>query len=231
MSLESNSFFCSEQWHLQYPTAAIGVLALDHVANPAEHAALAQRKTELEEKLRDRFAGYDRAALRSEPVLAAYHAYYKRFKKSYHVQLQLESILFKGKSLPHVAALVEAMFMAELNNRLLTAGHDLDVVTGRVGVYVAQGGEQYTGIGAQKLELKAGDMYIADQKGVLSSVLYGPDRRTRITPETSSALFTVYAPPGIPESAMRQHLQEIADLARMIAPEAKTTDMAVHVAG
>ena len=70
----------------------------------------------------------DRPALLSHPVLQAYDAYYRQFKKTYHVQLQLESILFKGKSIPSVAALVEAMFMAEMNDLLLTAGHDLDAL-------------------------------------------------------------------------------------------------------
>ena len=54
-----------------------------------------------------------------------YINYYKRFKKTYHVLLQLESIN-KNKSIPRVDAPVQAMFMAELNSFLLTAGHDLN---------------------------------------------------------------------------------------------------------
>ena len=45
----------------------------------------------------------------------------KHLKKTYHVQHQLESVVLKGKSLPNVAALVAAMFMAERDDLLLTA--------------------------------------------------------------------------------------------------------------
>ena len=62
----------------------------------------------------------------AEVTSGAYRDYYKRFDKTYHVQLQLESLLFKGKSIPSVAGLVDAMFMAEMKDWLLTAGHDLD---------------------------------------------------------------------------------------------------------
>lgn len=46
-------------------------------------------------------------------------------KKTYHVALQFESVVFKGKALlNNVAALDESMIMAELDDLLLTAGHD-----------------------------------------------------------------------------------------------------------
>lgn len=116
-------FTISDSWKRTYPGAFVGVLALRGVVNPDNHPELDARKEEIEAELRERFAGYDRPALRAEPVLQAYHTYYKRFKKSYHVQGQLESILWKGKSIPRVAALVEAMFMAELQDQLLTSDH------------------------------------------------------------------------------------------------------------
>src|SRR4030067_2508223 len=116
----------SDSWKQAYPGAVVGILSLGGVANPEQHASLAQRKAALEGALRLRFAGYDRAGLRDIPVLQAYHAYYKRFEKTYHVQLQLESVVFKGKPIPRVAAPVGCVFMAELKNRLLTAGHEAD---------------------------------------------------------------------------------------------------------
>ncbi len=107
-------FQVSDIWKATYPNAHAGVLVMREIINPPHHAELEKRKAALEEELRLRFAGQDRAALLSHPILQAYDAYYRQFKKTYHVQLQLESILFKGKSIPSVAALVEAMFMAEV---------------------------------------------------------------------------------------------------------------------
>ena len=213
-------FTASETWKTTYPGAALGVLAMDGVANPKQHAGLEQKKTALEEQLRARYAGYDRAALRALPELQAYHEFYKRFKKTYHVQLQLESVVLKGKSIPRVAALVEAMFMAELQDLLLTAGHDLDVVQLPAGVDVADGSERYVRINGQEQQTKAGDMMIADAQGILSTVLYGPDQRTQIAPKTTRVLFTAYAPPGIGNEKVRTHLQNIRDNVLVVAPQA-----------
>jgi DNA/RNA-binding domain of Phe-tRNA-synthetase-like protein len=221
-------FTVSKAWRVAYPGAAVGVLAMGNVANPQQHPALEQRKAELETRLRAQYAGYDRAALRDLPPLQAYHTFYKQFKKTYHVQLQLESVVSKGKSIPRVAALVEAMFMAELQDLLLTAGHDLDIVQSPVGIYVADGSERYFRINGQEQRLKADDMYIADREGVLSSVIYGPDRRTQINPKTRRVLFTAYAPPGIGHSAVHDHLQNIQDNVQVVAPKAQVELLKVY---
>jgi DNA/RNA-binding domain of Phe-tRNA-synthetase-like protein len=221
-------FIVSDAWKTAYPGAAVGVLAVRNVINPERHPALEKRKEELENQLRARFAGYDRAALKALPTIQAYDAYYKRFKKTYHVQLQLESVILKDKSIPQVAALVEAMFMAELQNLLLTAGHDLEAVQMPVKLDVAEGTERYIQLNGQEQELKPGDMMIADAQGIISSVIYGPDRRTRITSETRQVLFTVYAPPGIGEQAVYDHLRDIQANILLVAPEADVVLLEVY---
>ena len=221
-------FSVSEAWKTRCPGAAAGVLAMGNVANPKSHAAMDQAKEELEGQIRASFASKEE--LRAQDRLQTYRAYYKRFKKTYHVQLQLESIAFKGKSIPRVAALVEVMFTAELKNLLLTAGHDLDIVEPPVKLDVAQGSERYTRINGQEQQLKAGDMFISDTQGVLSAVIYGPDQRTRILPGTRRVLFTVYAPPGIEAEAVQQHLQDMEAYVRLIAPQAETELLQVYEA-
>ncbi len=224
-------FDLSEQWRITYPGAYAGILAMAEVANPKHHRELEQRKKALEEDLRMRYAGFDRAALKSLPILQTYTTYYKRFNKSYHVQLQLESVALKGKSLPNVAALVEAMFMAELKNLLLTAGHDLETVEKPVRIDAATGSERYIGMNGKEQQLKADDMFIADAQGVLSSIIYGPDRRTQITPDTRQVLFTVYAPPGIKRESVWHHLENIQEYVLVIAPEAETMLLDVYGTG
>ena len=220
----------SETWQTTYPGASQGLLVMRGLANPEEHAELEHRKAELEAGLRARYAGYDRAKFNALPVIRAYNDYYGRFKKSYHVQLQLESVALKGKSLPRVAALVECMFMAELKNGLLTAGHDLDTLRQPLRLDVAHGDEAYTLLNGKGETLKADDIFMADAEGVTSSIIYGPDRRTRITPATRNALFTVYAPPGIDPAAVQAHLEDIQTDARLIAPEATTELLTVYAA-
>jgi DNA/RNA-binding domain of Phe-tRNA-synthetase-like protein len=133
----------------------------------------------------------------------------------------LESIVFKNKSIPKVASLVEAMFMAELKNFLLTAGHNLDAVDIPIKLDVASGGEKYTLLNGQEKELLSGDMMISDSQGIISSIIYGPDKRTQITPDIQNVLFTVYAPPGIEKSKVFLHLQDIQNYVHIIAPESE----------
>jgi DNA/RNA-binding domain of Phe-tRNA-synthetase-like protein len=220
----------SEAWRKAFPGAVVGTLVMRDVTNPDSHAVLDQRKQELESQLRLRFSAGGRAAIKALPVIQAYAAYYERFKKTYHVQLQLESVALKGKSIPRVAALVEAMFMAELGNMLLTAGHDLDAVQSPVRLDVSTGSERYVMLNGQNQVLKPGDMFVADAQGVISSVIYGPDQRTRIRAETWRVLFVVYAPAGIGAEAVRRHLEEIQSHIALFAPQATVESLEVHVA-
>jgi DNA/RNA-binding domain of Phe-tRNA-synthetase-like protein len=211
-------FRVSDDWKRAYPGAHAGILAMRNVINPSRHPELDQQKEELETDLRTLFKEPD--SLKTLGPIKAYQAYFKRFKKTYHVFQQLESVIFKGKPIPQVAALVEAMFMEELRNMLLTAGHDLDAVQLPLNLDTAKGNEKYIRMNGQEQVLKAGDMMIADSVAVISSVIYGPDRRTMITADTKRVLFTVYAVPSIGAQAVRQHLEGIEANIRLVSPDA-----------
>jgi DNA/RNA-binding domain of Phe-tRNA-synthetase-like protein len=218
----------SDSWRTAYRGASQGLLVMHNVLNPESHAGLEARKAELETDLRARFAGYDRAAFNTLPTIQPYSAYYAQFKKTYHVQLQLESIVLKGKAIPRVAALVEAMFMSELKSQLLTAGHDLDLLSQPLRLEIAGGSETYTMLNGKLETLKPNDIYMTDAEGVTSSIIYGPDKRTPITPATRNVLFTVYAPPGIEVAAVQRHLEDIQANVSLVSPEATTELLKVY---
>lgn len=221
-------FNVASAWKSAFPGAHAGVLVMRNVSNPAHHTVLEQQKMELEERLRSQFAGQDRAAIASHPILRAYDEYYRRFKKTYHAQLQLESIVLKGKSIPSVASLVEAMFMAEMKNMLLTAGHDLDVVQLPLTLDVTTGNESYLLLRGEDQIVKAGDMMISDKAGIISNIIYGPDQRTQITANTRNIVFTVYAPSGIGEPAVLLHLRDIQDNVMLVASQAQAELLEVY---
>lgn len=207
-------------WHAAHPGAAYGLIAFRGVQNPPEHKGINAAAAELETALRERFSDGDRDALRATPPLPAYAAYYKRWGQRYHVGMQLESVALKGKPLPRVAALVEAMFVSELADLLLTGGHDLDQLTLPV-VLDAGAGQEFTAPNDKPQVVKDGDMFTADAEGrVLSAVITGPSGFARISPETSSALFYAYGPPGITADAMSAHLDAIERNVRLISPDA-----------
>ena len=45
-------FIVSESWKEAYPGAAVGILAMGHVANPENHHTLDRQKEQLENELR-----------------------------------------------------------------------------------------------------------------------------------------------------------------------------------
>jgi DNA/RNA-binding domain of Phe-tRNA-synthetase-like protein len=215
-------FEVTAAWKSAFPGAHAGVLVMQDVHNPASHAGLERCKEALMGELRARYGGLDRSQLQALPGLQVYDAYYKRFKKTYHVQLQLESIVFKGKSIPSVAALVEAMFMAEIKNMLLTAGHDLDILQLPIRLDVTRGDEVYTLMRGQPQQVKPGDMIISDGRGIMSNIIYGPDLRTQIQPGTRNVIYTTYAPAGIAEASLIRHLNDIEGYVRMFSSQART---------
>ena len=220
----------SEAWKKTFPGAVLGTLAMRGVANPPSHEGLERRKRDLEEQIRARFAGARVSDIRELEMIRAYDAHYRRHEKTYHVQTQLESVLFKGRALPSVAALVEAMFMAEIKNLLLTAGHDLEMTRPPIRLEVSVGDERYTRLNGEQQVLEAGDMMMVDLIGIISSVLYGPDHRTRIKADTRSVLFVVYAPQGVGEQAVRAHLEDVRDNVLVVSPEATVDSLETYVA-
>jgi DNA/RNA-binding domain of Phe-tRNA-synthetase-like protein len=217
----TNLFTVTENWKTTFPEALVGVLAMRGVTNPASHPDLQRHKMELVQELRSHYSGMDRSQLENLPVVKAYADYYKRFKKTYHVQLQLESILFKGKSIPSVAGLVEAMFMAEVKDQLLTAGHDLDSLQLPLRLEATRGDETYTLMRGEVQQVKAGDMMILDGKGIISNIIYGPDQRSQIKLSTRNVIYTTYAPAGIYKLAVEDHLRDIEHYVRLFSPQAQ----------
>ena len=210
----------SPNWRAHEPEASVGFLAIRGALNIPDHPELQKAKKALEEELRAQYAGMDRKALRKEPVLAAYDAFYRRFRKSYHVQLQLESVVIKGKPIFSPSALVTCMFMAELKTGLLTAAHDFDALDLPLTAEIAAGEETYQKLNGTEQQLKTGDLYIRDQQGILSSVIYGPDQRTQILPDTINSIFTTYGPPGISASQIEGQLEILEGYIRLFAPKA-----------
>nr|WP_320147157.1 phenylalanine--tRNA ligase beta subunit-related protein [uncultured Anaeromusa sp.] len=217
----------TENWRRQYEGASMGLMVVGNVQFAGRSEALEQQRRQVEEYLRAAFDSKEE--LDALAVLAAYSQYYKRFKKTYHVRQQLESVIFKGKSIPSVTPLVEAMFMAELKNGLLTAGHDLEQVQGGLTLDAAGGQETYRLINGKEQTLKEQDMFLRDEAGVLSSIIYGPDNRTRLVPETKNAVFTVYAPAGITEALVKEHLRNLYEYIKLVSPQAVLQQQAVYL--
>src|SRR3990172_10195077 len=100
----------TDAWRAIHPGAQISLLEISGVDNSQPAPALEQEKLAIERRLREMYAGFSRDDFLNLPVMQAYHRYYRKFGYTYHVLLQLESVAFKGKSLPRGSPLVDAHF-------------------------------------------------------------------------------------------------------------------------
>jgi DNA/RNA-binding domain of Phe-tRNA-synthetase-like protein len=208
------------EWRTAHPGATIGLLEMAGVDNAGSATTLGERKRAVEARLRERYRGFTRRDFLSLPVMAAYERYYRRFDKTYHVQLQLESLVLKGKSLPDVSPAVDANFMAELETLVLTAGHDAARLRGPLSMDVARDGDRMTQMGGASKPMRPGDMIMRDADGVCCSILYGQDARSPIAPATSHVLYVSYAPSGVPAEVVDAQLRAIEDSIRLFSPAA-----------
>jgi len=220
-------FELSARWKEVLPESSIGLLVVKSARNQKDHPDLKSARKKLENQLRSRYGSMDRTTLRATPVFASYDAFYRPFKKSYHVQLQLESVVFKDKTIFSPSALVACMFMAELETGLLTAAHDLESLDLPLIGDVAVGTETYQRLDGSDQTLKEGDMFIRDQEGILSSVIYGPDQRTQINLETNQAVFTTYGPPGISKAQVQEQLEILESYIKIASPDAERSLLVV----
>jgi len=202
-------------WHAAHPGAIIGLLEVSGVNNTIDCPMLTQRKREVEAYLRKDFASFSRKDLLNHPIMAAYTCYYKRFDKTYHVLLQVESIFSGGRNLPDVSPLVDANFTAEIATFLLTAGHDADNLVDPVVIDVSHQGESMTLLNGASKTIRAGDMAMRDSQRLCCTILYGQDNHSPITKATRHVLYVTYAPPGVPANAVTNHMQLIAENIRL----------------
>jgi DNA/RNA-binding domain of Phe-tRNA-synthetase-like protein len=209
----------TEEWRTAHPGATIGLLELSGLENTSSSSRLSERKREIEADLRERYKDFTRQDFLALPVVAEYDRYYTRFNKTYHVQLQLESIVLKGKRLPDVSPAVDANFMAELGTLILTAGHDGQKLRGPIVIDVSREGEPMTQMNGLSKAIRSGDMIMRNADGICCSIIYGQDARSPISPETSRVLYVAYAPAGVATDAVERQLRGIEENLRLFSAD------------
>ena len=210
----------TDVWRITHCGAVIGLLEVSGVANTRSSPMLDERKRVTAARLRERYKGFTRQDFLSLPVMSAYERYYKRFNKTYHVQLQVESIVLKAKSLPNVSPLVDSNFVAEVETFVLTAGHDASKLQDAISIDVSREGDHITQMNGACKAIRAGDMIMRDASGVCCSILYGQDHRSPISSETSHVLYVAYAPVGVPAETVEAQLRKIEENIRLFSPAA-----------
>ncbi len=68
----------------------------------------------------------------------------------------------------------------------------------------------------------SGDFMIADRLAAISSILRGPDLRTAITEHTNRVVYTAYAPSGVEEHLVYQHMNDVETFVRLFSQKSAT---------
>ena len=104
--------------------------------------------------LREKYADYDRKTLFGENV---YFRFFKKFKKTYPVMMQLESFLLKGRPFPMENPVTAIPFLVELETQILSGTHDVDDVHGTVRLFAGTEKAPFAGLRGEEVHTYPGD--------------------------------------------------------------------------
>jgi DNA/RNA-binding domain of Phe-tRNA-synthetase-like protein len=192
----------SNELQLNFKEAIFGSLIIKDIPNKKKSLPFELKKSQLEKSIQNTYN------VDEDYILNFYKEYFKKWSKSYPIDFQIKSIS-KGKRLPNISVLVDSMFYAEMKNKILTSGHDLDQINGNLKFEVSNGHESYLKFDGKDQQLKKGDIYLRDDKNILASILYGPAKSTSITMNTKNVLFLAWCPVGITADIVKNHLMDI----------------------
>ena len=201
---------------MNFPFGLVDVtFPADEELREGEFRALVERELA---SLRDRFADYDRKAVFGDQP---YFRFFKKFKKTYPVMLQMESVLLKGRPFPSFNPVAEAPFLLELTTQVLSGAHDIDSMMGPVELFLATEKAPFMGMRGEPVHTYPGDFCARDNGGVIFSLIAGADARTCARPETRRVLYPIFGTPDLPEPVIQEAMDTLAEYIRVLSPHAE----------
>lgn len=178
---------------------------------------------ELKEKelaaIREEGREYDRETwFRQEP----YFRYFRKFKKTSPVMMQVESFLLKGRPFPEGHYNNSVAFLTELKTRCLLGSHDADKIEGDLIVFKATEKESFPSIHGGEAHSYPGDITCRDDRSVVVSMIAGADSRTCLSDDSRHVLYFGFGTPGMDSDTIKAYLQQVEQYVKVLAPTAVT---------
>ena len=170
--------------------------------------------------LREQYRDYVRADVFGQNP---YFRYFRKFKKTYPVMMQFESVLLKGREFPKSNAVTAVPFLAELETHVLTGTHDVEQLLGPAELYLAQAKEPFAGLRGDLVHTYPGDLCARDEGGIIFSMIAGADARTCARQTSRHVFYPVFGVPGQDPAALRPTQERLAEYARILAPDAEVS--------
>lgn len=170
-------------------------------------------------KIREEGAEYDRESwFRQE----SYFRYFRKFKKTSPVMMQVESFLLKGKPFPEGRYTNAVAFLTELKTRCLLGSHDADMIEGDLVIYKEKEKTSFPSIHGGEAHSYPGDITCKDDKSIVVSMIAGADARTCLNESSRHVLYFAFGTPGMETDMLRGYLGQVEQYVKVLAPSAGT---------
>ncbi len=164
------------------------------------------------------FPDYDRKTVfGSDP----YFRFFKKFKKTYPVMLQAESVLFKDRPFPEVNPVTEVPFLFEICTFMLSGTHDIDRMDGPLTLFSPNEKLPFMGLRGEEIHTYPNDVCGHDDKGIILSMIAGADARTCARMESCHVFYPVFGTMDISSEQIKSALGRIRSYVSVLSPEAE----------
>ena len=149
-----------------------------------------------------------------------YFRYFRKFKKTYPVMMQLESFLQEARRFPEVNPVNEVAFLAELKTHMLLGTHDIARIEGELVLFRDTQKTTFCGIGDRDVHTYPGDISGRDGVDIVLSMIAGADNRTCVSLDTRHTAYFAFGVDGMPEDKVLSALALLERYAKALAPTA-----------
>ena len=196
----------------------LGILEVKYPAEGCGRAALHALVERELAALRERYADYDRKAVFGENP---YFRFFRKFKKTYPVMQQFETVMFKGRPFPEEDPVTAVPFLLELTTFVLSGTHDIDRIDGPLTIFTPDAKLPFDGMRGDSTHTYPNDICGRDETGIIFSMIAGADARTCARQTSRHVFYPVFGVPGQDPAALRPMQERLAEYARILAPDAE----------
>ena len=148
----------------------LGILEVKYPAEGCGRAALHALVERELAALRERYADYDRKAVFGENP---YFRFFRKFKKTYPVMQQFETVMFKGRPFPEEDPVTAVPFLLELTTFVLSGTHDIDRIDGPLTIFTPDAKLPFDGMRGDSTHTYPNDICGRDETGIIFSMILG----------------------------------------------------------
>lgn len=174
------------------------------------------RDSELE-KIKAGAADYSRnEVFRQNP----FFRYFRKYKKSYPVMMQVESFLLKDRPFGNDDPINQVAFLTELKLHGLVGTHDADKMHGDVIIYCPAEKEPFSGMHDQGTHVYPRDVTLKDDGGPIASMIAGADDRTCLREGSLHVVYLIFGTPSHDAGMYENTRDQLQKYVRTLAPGA-----------